>query len=438
MARMPPTDPTDIQLQPVRRPVDRTVRLPGSKSLTNRALLAAALARGKSTLQGILLADDTRLMLGALEMLGLAAAVDLPLGDERPRARIVGQGGFFPNTEASIHCGNAGTVIRFLTAACAAAQGDYRFDGSARMRQRPLGDLVTALIDLGASIDYEQLAGFCPLHVHGRGLRGGPVTLHNPKSSQFVSAVLLAAPRALRDVLIEITGELPSRPYVEMTLHVMEAFGISTLAEGDRRFIVPEGQTYRACEYEIEPDASAASYFFAAAALTGGRVTVSGLGRRSVQGDTHFARVLEAMGCLVEQDDNQTTVSGPPDGRLRGIDIDLGEMPDTAPTLAVLAAFADGPTCIRSVSNLRIKESDRLAALSTELGRMNVATELLPDGMVIRPVAPLHPARIETYDDHRIAMSFALAGLRLDGMVIAGPGCVAKTFPGFFDEWAKL
>lgn len=438
MARMPPTDPTDIQLRPFQRPVDRTVHLPGSKSLTNRALLAAALARGESTLHGILLADDTRLMIGALETLGLAVAIDSPVGDERPRARIVGQGGFFPNTEASIHCGNAGTVIRFLAAACAAAQGDYRLDGSARMRQRPLGDLVSALIDLGAAITFEQQTGYCPLHIRGRGLRGGPVTLRDPQSSQFVSAILLAAPRAVRDVLIEITGELPSRPYVAMTLHVMEAYGISVFSEGYQRFIVPEGQTYRACDCTIEPDASAATYFFAAAALTGGRIRVDGLGRSSRQGDTQFARVLETMGCRVEQDENQTTVFGPSDGRLRGIDIDLGDMPDTAPTLAVLAAFADGPTRIRNVSNLRIKESDRLSALSAELSRMNVATELLPDGIVIRPSAALRPARIQTYEDHRIAMSFALAGLRLDGMVIADPDCVAKTYPGFFDEWAKL
>lgn len=438
MTRMPPVDPTDILIRPVQQPVDRTVRLPGSKSLTNRALLAAALARGESTLHGILLADDTRLMIGALEALGLAVAVDPHGGDEHPWARVAGRGGYFPNTDASLYCGNAGTVIRFLTAACAAAQGDFRLDGSARMRQRPLGDLVSALIDLGASINYEQQAGFCPLHVHGRGLRGGPVTLHNPQSSQFVSAILLAAPRAVRDVLIEITGDLPSRPYVAMTLHVMEAFGVGVVAEQDRRFIVPEGQTYRACDYRIEPDASAASYFFAAAALTGGRVTVEGLGRSSLQGDTQFVCVLESMGCRIEQDEHQTTVFGPPAGDLRGVDVDLGDLPDTAPTLAVLAAFAAGPTRIRNVSNLRIKESDRLAALATELGRMNVATELRPDGIVIQPDGIPHAARITTYDDHRIAMSFALAGLRLDGMVIAEPGCVAKTFPGFFDAWAKL
>lgn len=438
MARMSPADPTDILIRPVQQPVDRTVRLPGSKSLTNRALLAAALARGESTLHGILLADDTRLMIGALEALGLAVAIDPHGSDEHPRARVAGRGGYFPNTDASLYCGNAGTVIRFLTAACAAAQGDFRLDGSARMRQRPLGDLVRALIDLGASINYEQHAGFCPLHVHGRGLRGGPVTLHHPPSSQFVSAILLAAPRAVRDVLIEITGDLPSRPYVTMTLHVMEAFGVGVLADRDRRFIVPEGQTYRASDYRIEPDASAASYFFAAAALTGGRVTVEGLGRSSLQGDIRFVRVLESMGCRIEQNEHQTTVFGPLAGDLRGVDVDLGDLPDTAPTLAVLAAFATGPTRIRNVSNLRIKESDRLAALATELGRMNVTTELLPDGIVIQPDGELRPARIATYDDHRIAMSFALAGLRLDGMVIAEPGCVAKTFPGFFDEWAKL
>lgn len=424
----------EIRLVAPSKPVDQTVRLPGSKSLTNRAMVLAALADGRSEIDEILVADDTQLMMEALRSLGVEVRLDL----ERRRVRVRGCSGYWPNGEAEIFCGNAGTVMRFLTAACCVGAGEYRLDGIARMRERPLGDLVGALRDLGAGIACETAEGFCPLFVRARGLRGGLVRFERPASSQFVSAILMVAPRAVNDVMIEIVGSLPSDPFVRMTLGLMEVFGGTAVQDGMRKFIVPGGQAYGGVRYEVEPDATAASYFFAAAAVTGGRVTVEGLGSETRQGDWRFVDVLEAMGCRVEREARRTTVWGPARGAVRGVDVDLNETPDVAQTLAVLGAFAEGPTRIRNVANLRVKETDRLAALATELGRMGVETEASADGIEIRPGGRPRPAAIETYDDHRMAMSFALAGLRLDGVVIRGPGCVSKTFPGFFEAWSSL
>ncbi|HKQ50187.1 MAG TPA: 3-phosphoshikimate 1-carboxyvinyltransferase [Phycisphaerae bacterium] len=424
----------EIMIRPLGRPVDRTVRLPGSKSLTNRALLVAAMARGRSELDGVLQAEDTELMADALAGLGVPVLIQR----SAQRAAVEGRGGHWPNTEANIECGNAGTVIRFVTAACAAGQGDYVLDGSVRMRQRPIGALVDALRDLGAQIGYGEREGYCPLQVRARGLRGGTVVFDRPVSSQYVSALLMAAPLAANDVMISVEGALPSDPYVRMTLGVMEAFGVSVVEDQMRRFVVPAPQVYSATHYAIEPDASAASYFFAAAALTGGRVTIEGLGSGSVQGDIGFVNLLERMGCRVAMESQQTTVWGTREGSLAGIDADLGAMPDVAPTLAVVAAFAAGPTRIRNVANLRIKESDRLAALATELGHLGVPTELHDDGITVAPVTRPVAGKIDTYGDHRIAMSFALAGLRIDGVVIRDPSCVNKTFPEFFGRLAEL
>jgi 3-phosphoshikimate 1-carboxyvinyltransferase len=422
-----------IRLAVAKRPVDTAVRLPGSKSLTNRALVLAALARGQSQLDEVLIADDTRLMIEALRSLGVAIQLD----HDRRRAKIQGCGGLWPSGEADIFCGNAGTVMRFLTAACCVGVGEYRLDGSPRMRERPLGELVNALRDLGAIIECESAEGFCPLVVQSRGLRGGRVRFERPVSSQFVSAILMAAPRATNDVMIEIVGDLPSDPFVRMTLGLMEVFGGAAVEDGMRKFIVPGGQSYSGVAYEVEPDATAASYFFAAAAVTGGRVTVQGLGSGTRQGDWRFVDVLERMGCRVEREPRHTTIWGPPAGGLRGVDVDLNEMPDVAQTLAVLAAFAEGPTRIRNVANLRVKETDRLAALAAELARMGVQADTSGDGITIQPGQP-RPAAVETYGDHRMAMSFALAGLRVDGMVIRDPGCVSKTFPEFFEVWGAM
>jgi len=422
------------EIRPVRRPIDRRIRLPGSKSLTNRALVAAALADGPSTLSGALFADDTRLMIDALAALGVETKAD----PQREKILVSGCNGHWPECEADVYCGNAGTVIRFLTAACAAGRGRYLFDGDARMRQRPIGDLVRALVELGAAVAFAGAQNYPPVSVQPGSLRGGAVRIERPVSSQFISAILMAAPLAAQDVMIEVVGELPSRPYVRMTIEVMRAFGVSVIDDELRRFIVPAGQPYRRADYEIEPDASTASYCFAAAALTGGRVTVEGLGGESIQGDGGFVDVLEKMGCTVQRGPRELTVRGPADGRLRGVDVDLSDMPDVAQTLAVVAAFADGPTRIRHVANLRVKETDRLHALSRELCKIGTATEIHEDGLTIRPDATPRPSAIKTYNDHRMAMSFALAGLRLDGIVIEGSACVSKTFPGFFELWDSL
>ncbi|MCG8407119.1 MAG: 3-phosphoshikimate 1-carboxyvinyltransferase [Phycisphaerales bacterium] len=428
------TESTDVNLRPAAHPVDQTICLPGSKSLTNRALLTGALASGDSQIDGLLLADDTRHMLQALRQLGIEITVD----ETRRRATIMGCRGHWPESDADLFCGNAGTAIRFLTAACCTGHGAYRLDGVRRMRERPIGALVDALRDLGANIGYEEQEGYCPLTIRGRGLRGGQIRFSTTLSSQYVSALLLASPLAANDVMIDVTGSLPSKPYVAMTLKVMHDFGVQTVEEKMERFIVPCRQTYTATRFDVEPDASAASYFFAAAAVTGGRVTVDGLGLESCQGDVNFVNVLERMGCRVEQGPRHTTVWGPSDGKLRGVDEDLNDMPDMAQTLAVLAAFADGPTRIRNVTNLRIKETDRLFALSTELGKMNVPTEVHEDGLSIQPHREPTATAIDTYEDHRMAMSFALAGLRLDGMVIRDADCVNKTFPEFFELWTEL
>ena len=423
-----------IRLHPISGPVDRTICLPGSKSLTNRALLTAALADRTSELTGVLFAEDTECMMDCLGRLGVSLDADR----ERRRVRVRGVSTPWPQSDAELDCRNAGTVIRFLTAACAGSRGRYRLDGVERMRSRPIGNLVCALRDLGASIEFDAEPGFCPLTVNAAGLGGGTVRLDAAASSQFVSALLMAAPLAGRDVMIELAAAIPSRPYIAMTMSVMDRFGVSVVQDEFKRFIVPAPQSYRATPYDIEPDASAASYFFAAAALTGGRVTVDGLGSGSVQGDLGFVEVLCRMGCRVERTDKTTTVYGPADGRLHGVDVDLNDMPDVVQTLAVLAAFAEGATRIRNVPNLRLKETDRLSALATELARMGVDAVVEPDGLTVCPAGAPKPSEIETYHDHRMAMSFSLAGLRLDGMVIRDPDCVSKTFPEFFDLWSDL
>lgn len=426
--------PESLTIQTLDRPVDASLNLPGSKSLSNRALLLAAMARGTSKLERLLFADDTELMIECLNRLGVSIEADR----RTERAVIHGVGGQWPEVEADLYCGNAGTVIRFLTAACAAGAGEFTLDGNPRMRERPVGELVESLIDLGATIGYGGVDGYCPLNVHGRGLRGGSIRMGDLVSSQTVSAVLMAAPRAVLDVMVELEGQIASEPYIAMTLAVMEAFGVGVIHEEMRRFIVPESQQYKACQYAIEPDASSASYFFAAAALSGGRVTVMGLGNASCQGDIRFVRVLQQMGCQVVQAAGETTIRGPGAGHLQGVDVDLNDMPDMVPTLAVLAAFAAGPSRIRNVGHLRFKESDRLAAVSTELNKLGAEAEVVGDRLEVRPSGVMRGATIETYDDHRIAMSFALAGLMIPGVTIMNPGCVAKSMPTFFEYLGKL
>lgn len=415
--------------------MEARVSLPGSKSLTNRALLVAGLAEGTSILERVLFADDTRLMVAALGSFGMAITTD----EESERAEITGCAGAPLSPKETIFCGNAGTVMRFCTALAGLCEGSTRLDGVARMRERPIGALTSVLGSLGIGIDFDGEAGFPPVVVHGQPLIGGHVSMESPPSSQLVSALLMVAPFASRDMLIEVTGDVPSGPYLRMTTRVMRDFGIELVEQYDdngARFIVPSGQRYAARTLTIEPDASNASYFLAAAAVTGGRVTVEHLGSDSVQGDAGFADVLARMGCEVAQTATTTTVVGPAGG-LRGIDIDLNDMPDTAQTLAVVALFAKGATTIRNVGNLRVKETDRIAALAAELVKLGAAVEERADGLVIEPPEELRGAAIETYEDHRMAMSFAVAGLRVPGLMIRDPGCCRKTFPSFFADFER-
>jgi len=429
--------PDPLQLSQMATPLDAVVALPGSKSLTNRVLLLAALADGTSRFDNVLVADDTRLMVQALRSLGVSVQCDELHG----KAIVQGCGGLWPNAEAVLDVGHAGTVARFITAACSIGRGQYRIDGSPRMRERPLRPLIAALRELGAYVNCEGAEGHLPLAIAGRGLRGKTVTIPGVISSQFISALLLVAPLAQGDVLMALEEPPPSKPYIGLTLKAMDAFGVGVAERDMQKFIVPAPQAYRATKMAIEPDASAASYFWGAAALAGGRVAVRGLSQSSWQGDVGFAGVLAEMGCDVEYQADGITVTGPANGTLRGVDVDLEAMPDVAQTLAVIAAFAEGPTVMRNIGNLRVKETDRLSALVTELAKMNV-TATVEDERDMRVIPPIdgevRAARIATYNDHRMAMSFTLASTRLENMEIEDPGCVSKTLPDFFDRWQRL
>jgi len=418
-----------IEIQPT-GPLRGSIRPPGSKSITNRALVCAALAEGESLLSGALDSEDTRVMIDALGQLGLAIDHDLPSGT----IRVHGCGGRFPASEADLYVANSGTTVRFLTALVALGHGTFRLDGTPRMRQRPIKDLLDALRQLGADASSESQGGCPPVVVRAGGLPGGRATVAGNISSQFLSGLLMAAPCAAGQVELALAGPLVSKPYVEMTLAVMSAFGVQVEVENLQRFVVPAGQSYRACRYEIEPDASAAGYFFAAAAVTGGQITVEGLTRNSIQGDVAFCDCLARMGCRVRYGPKSITVVG---GPLRGIAVDMNAISDTVQTLAAVALFAEGPTTITGVAHIRHKETDRISALATELGKLGAEVDDRPDGLRIVP-RRLRSARIETYDDHRMAMSLAVVGLAAPGVVINNPGCTAKTYPRFFDDLRDL
>lgn len=420
-----------IEIQPVSGPVEACVRPPGSKSLTNRALVCAALAAGESVLTGALVSDDTRVMIEGLERLGIPVEVT----NSGTTLRVTGAGGVLPAIEADLFIGNSGTTVRFLTAMATLGHGAFRLDGVPRMRERPIQDLADALNSLGAAVRCESPGGCPPVEVHANGLPGGEALVRGNISSQFLSGLLMAAPGADSTVRLGVDGELVSRPYVRMTLEVMRAFGVEVEAPDDLSAFVIEPATYAAREYAIEPDASAASYFWAIAAITGGRVTVEGLSPQALQGDVAFVECLAKMGCQVESTDDSITVVGP-EGRLRGAKLDMNPISDTVQTLAAVALFADGPTEVTGVAHNRHKETDRIGDLATELRRLGAAVEERADGLVITP-GPLRPALVETYDDHRMAMSLALVGLRQPGVRISNPRCTAKTYPDYFDDLAR-
>lgn len=419
-------DPLDVPV--ATGPVSGRVTLPGSKSYTNRALPIAALADGVSTIRGALESDDTRYMAAALSRLGIAVAPDW----DASTIRVSGQGGHLRAQRAELFLGNSGTSMRFLTALATLTRGDVRLDGTARMRERPLAPLIDGLAELGVDIRSESDNGCPPVIVRSSGLPGGTIRMRGDVSSQYFSAVAMVLPYAQEPLEIRVDGELVSKPYIEMTAEAMAAFGVELHHDNYRRLWVEPGQRYRARHYVVEPDASAASYFFALAAVTGGTITVEHLPPTSHQGDLAFVDVLESMGCLVERTLDDITVTGPT--QLAGIEIDMNAISDTVQTLAAIAPFASGQVVIRNVRHIRDKETDRIAAMATELRRMGVDVDEVDDGLTIRPSAP-QPATIQTYEDHRMAMSFAIAATRVPGTSIADPGCVAKTVPGF---WSLL
>jgi 3-phosphoshikimate 1-carboxyvinyltransferase len=420
-----------MPIEPVAGPIDAVVALPGSKSYSNRALLVAALARGRSEITDALYSDDTRYMQRALEALGIRVRAD-----EAARAFTVdGVDGRFPASAATLEIGNAGTAARFLTAAVALGRGVFVVDGSPAMRKRPIQPLLDGLRALGVDAASREGTGCPPVVVRAAGIEGGRARMRGDISSQYFSAVLMAAPYARRDVEIEVEGELVSAPYVTMTLSTMQAFGVRAERDGDRWFRVPAGQRYTGRRYAVEPDASAASYFFAAAAVTGGRVVVPRLGAASAQGDLGLLDVLARMGCEVTVAPDAVTVRGP--ARLRAVDADFTRMGDVATTLMAIAPFADGPVTVRGIAQTHYEESDRPVAAATELRRLGLRVESDWDSVTIHP-GPPQPAEVQTYDDHRMAMSFAVTGLRAPGIRIADPGCVSKTFPEFFDVLRRL
>jgi 3-phosphoshikimate 1-carboxyvinyltransferase len=411
-------------------PVDATVRPPGSKSITNRALVCAALAEGSSLLCGALDSEDTRVMYEALTALGIGLTWDRAARE----ITVQGSGGQWPCRDADLYLANSGTSMRFLAALLATGTGRYRLDGTPRMRARPIGDLLRALRELGATVDSESRNECPPVVIAGNGLRGGVARIRGDISSQFLSGLLLAAPYAERPVALQLDGPLVSQPYVHMTRCVMQEFGVAITDQRLQSFSINAPARYTGCEYRIEPDASAASYFWAAAAITGGRVTVTGLGPQSLQGDVAFCECLERMGCNVQRDVGHITVAG---RQLHGIDVDMNAISDTVQTLAAVALFATGPTTITGVAHIRHKETDRIGDLARELRKFGAVVTELPDGLTIEPRA-LRGARIQTYHDHRMAMSLALVGLRIEGVQIEDPQCTEKTYPEFFTDLESL
>jgi len=435
------TLPPSLRITTISQALNATVRVPGSKSLTNRALLIASLANGTTHLTNTLFSDDSRYFAKALQTLGF----DVRLDEANYSMTVTGLGGKIPATKAELFIGNAGTAARFLSAFLTLGNGEYILDGEPRMRERPIGDLVEALEQLGCDIQSMQnVEGkiqngqICPpIKINASGLKGGKTKIAGDISSQFLSALLMTAPYAQSPVEVELTTDLNSKPYVDMTISIMKDFGVEIERKDYQSFKVsPSNYQLPIANYPIESDASAASYFFAAPAICGGAVKVENISRKSVQGDVAFVDVLKQMGCEVKEVDNSILVTR--NSPLHGIDVDMRDIPDTAQTLAAVAPFASSPTRIRGIASARVKETDRVHATCVELDRLGVRVEEHEDGMTIHPVEKMRSASIQTYNDHRMAMAFSLIGLRFDGVTIENPSCVSKTFPNFFEVLAQL
>ncbi|MFT5707436.1 MAG: 3-phosphoshikimate 1-carboxyvinyltransferase [Oceanospirillaceae bacterium] len=421
-----------LTLQPITK-VEGTVQIPGSKSLSNRILLLAALAEGETIITNLLDSDDIRRMLESLTKLG----VSYQLNADKTVCTVQGLGKKFSTADTKLFLGNAGTAMRPITAMLCASDGDYELTGDPRMYERPIGDLVDALRQLGAQVEYLKDENYPPLKIIGTGLKGGDVSIKGSISSQFLTAMLMAAPFAEDDLNIVIEGELVSKPYIDITLDVMQSFGIQVTNDNYQRFTIKAGQSYRSPgSIMVEGDASSASYFLAAAAIKGGTVRVDGVGELSVQGDRLFADVLRAMGAKVFYGPNYIEVSY--DKPLVGVDLDLNHIPDAAMTIATTALFAKGVTKIRNIYNWRVKETDRLSAMATELRKVGALVIEGDDFIEITPPEQLIHAAIDTYDDHRMAMCFALVALSDTAVTINDPGCTAKTLPKFFELFKSI
>lgn len=422
-----------LVLQP-RKTARGEVTLPGSKSLSNRVLLLAALATGTTRITNLLDSDDVRHMLNALRKLG----VSYELSDDRKTCVLQGIGGVFKAADSvELFLGNAGTAVRPLTAALCISRGNFTITGEPRMYERPIGDLVDAMRALGADIVCSHNEGYPPLVIQGKNLAGGEVGIKGNVSSQYLTALLMVAPLLSSDLLIRVEGELVSKPYIDITLDTMRRFGVTVENRAYQTFVVRGGQMYVSPrEIMVEGDASSASYFLAAAAIAGGPIKVHGTGSASVQGDAKFAEVLRQMGAQVEYSDYWIQVTGK--GKLRGVDVDLNHIPDAAMTIATAALFADGPTCIRNIYNWRVKETDRLAAMATELRKVGAEVEEGEDYIRIIPPQKIQPATIDTYNDHRMAMCFSLAAFGDAPITINDPKCTSKTFPNYFEEFAAV
>jgi len=414
-----------LTIDPLVEPPNARLDLPGSKSITNRALVVAGLADGESELAGVLFSQDTHVMMDSLQKMG----VGIRQSPNDLSVSISGTGGSLQRPEEALWVHQSGTTARFCLPLAALCGQEVTIDGDEQIKNRPHGELCKALQSLGAQVEYLEAPNSFPLVVNGKHLQGGEISLNGGISSQFISALLLAAPCFPDQLELNIDGDLVSRPYIDMTISVMQAFGAQVQRVNDRRYVIsPTG--YRNSRYEIEPDASAASYFFAAAAISGGSITVEGLGSQSIQGDTGFVDIVEKMGAKVVRSDNALSVSGT--GSLIGIDASMKEISDTVPTLAAIAPLATGPTVISDVAFIAQKESDRVTALISELRKIGVQAEKTETGMVIYP-GEVQKGTIHTYDDHRIAMAFSILGLVVPGITLDSPQCVAKTFPSFFD-----
>jgi 3-phosphoshikimate 1-carboxyvinyltransferase len=421
-----------LTLDPIAR-VNGVINLPGSKSVSNRVLLLAALAEGTTVLTNLLDSDDIRYMLAALDTLG----VHCDLSGDKTRCEVRGLGGpFGKSRDPELFLGNAGTAMRPLCAALCLGKGEYILTGEPRMEERPIGDLVDALQQAGARIEYLKKYGYPPLKIKADGLTGGEITIDGRVSSQFLTAFLMASPLAVADCSVSIKGELVSKPYIDITLKIMAAFGVQVENQKFKTFLVKGGQRYRSPgNFLVEGDASSASYFLAAAAIKGGKVRVNGVGRGSLQGDVRVAEVLAAMGAKITWGDGYIEAER---GELHGVDMDMNHIPDAAMTIATTALFAKGTTAIRNVGNWRVKETDRLAAMAIELRKVGATVVEGVDFIEITPPDRLTPTVIDTYNDHRMAMCFSLAALGDVPVTINDPGCTSKTFPDYFDQFMKL